>query len=123
MKKPWIGAGWKMNKTLSEATAYAEALKTFCDSEQPAAEVFVVPPFTVLRDVCKFLDRSSVQVGAQNMHWDAHGSWTGEISPIMVKDCEATLVELGHSERRQQLTAPVVLLFYGYATGVSRVAG
>ena len=41
-----------------------------------------------------------MKVGAQNMHWETHGAWTGEVSPLMVKDCGATLVELGHSERR-----------------------
>ncbi len=44
---------------------------------------------------------TSVKVGAQNMHWDDAGAWTGEISPVMLKDCNLDLVELGHSERRE----------------------
>ncbi|TIN99203.1 MAG: triose-phosphate isomerase, partial [Mesorhizobium sp.] len=44
---------------------------------------------------------TSVKVGAQNMHWADEGAWTGEISPLMLKDCDLDIVELGHSERRE----------------------
>lgn len=94
----WIGTSWKMNKTLAEADAFAGRL-----GEVPAPDGvhrFVIPPFTALREVARILDGTDVTVGAQNMHWDNAGAWTGEISPVMVADCGARLVELGHSERR-----------------------
>jgi triosephosphate isomerase len=61
---------------------------------------FIIPPFPYIADVVQQLQSTRVIIGAQNMHWAEHGAWTGEISPLMVKDCGATLVELGHSERR-----------------------
>ncbi len=99
--KLWIGTSWKMNKTLAEATEFAHALleaDRFCDNR---FQRFVIPPFTVAREVSSILNAASVKVGVQNMHWEDHGAWTGEISPLMVKDCNVDLVELGHSERRE----------------------
>jgi L-erythrulose 1-phosphate isomerase len=60
----------------------------------------VIPPFTAVREVKAMLDQTSVKVGAQNMHWADEGAWTGEVSPVMLRDCGLDLVELGHSERR-----------------------
>ena len=101
MREPWIGTGWKMNKTRKEAEDYLHVLAQYLN-KQPSKlpTVFVVPPFTVLHRVCCLAKASPVQVGAQNMHWRESGAFTGEISPAMVKDCGAALVELGHSERR-----------------------
>ncbi|HEX4767529.1 MAG TPA: triose-phosphate isomerase [Lichenihabitans sp.] len=100
-KRPWIGTSWKMNKVRAEARAYAEALKTSPLVGMAAARLFVVPPFPYIADVAGILDGSGVMVGAQNMHWADAGAWTGEVSPLMVRDCGATLVEIGHSERRE----------------------
>jgi triosephosphate isomerase len=97
MKPPWIGTSWKMNKTRAEARAFAEALKTARFSN---VQPFVIPPFPYIAEVAEILSGTGVRVGAQNMHWETHGAWTGEVSPLMVKDCGASLVELGHSERR-----------------------
>lgn len=97
----WIGTSWKMNKTLAEAVAFAEALKHADTNSMPHIQRFVIPPFTTVRDVQSILSGTSVKVGVQNMHWADHGAWTGEISPIMVKDCGAEIIELGHSERRE----------------------
>lgn len=94
----WIGTSWKMNKTLAEARAFAEGLSAPCD---PRIQRFVIPPFTAVREVKAMLAATSVKVGAQNMHWDDAGAWTGEISPLMLKDCNLDIVELGHSERRE----------------------
>lgn len=102
MRKIWIGTGWKMNKTLAEAEAYAVALRKFMENRRTDLNIFIVPPFTALKRVCDVLKGAPVTVGAQNMHWEERGAATGEISPIMIKDCGATLVELGHSERRAQ---------------------
>jgi triosephosphate isomerase len=99
--KVWIGTSWKMNKTLAEARAFAEALAAADGARDDRIQRFVIPPFTVARDVKAILSATSVKVGAQNMHWAADGAWTGEISPTMLKDCGLDLVELGHSERRE----------------------
>ena len=99
-KIPWIGTSWKMNKTRAEARAFAEALKASPFSTTDSAQPFVIPPFPYIAEVADILRGTKVKIGAQNMHWDDHGAWTGEVSPLMVKDCGAHMVELGHSERR-----------------------
>ncbi len=98
----WVGTSWKMNKTLGEARAFAQVLRGIDWGSAPYAGVrpFVIPPFTALATVCEALRGTPVLVGAQTMHWEDAGAWTGEISPPMLRDCGATLVELGHSERR-----------------------
>ncbi|MGV0876976.1 triose-phosphate isomerase [Martelella sp. FLE1502] len=94
----FVGTSWKMNKTLSEAVAYADALAAAGSDDR--IQRFVIPPFTAIREVKARLADADVLVGAQNMHWDDHGAWTGEISPVMLADCGMDIVELGHSERR-----------------------
>ncbi|PWR02500.1 triose-phosphate isomerase [Meridianimarinicoccus roseus] len=100
MPQAWIGTSWKMNKTLDEALAFAGALAATDGDRDPRIQRFVIPPFTAVREVAAALADSSVRVGAQNMHWDDAGAWTGEVSPLMLRDCGLDLVELGHSERR-----------------------
>jgi L-erythrulose 1-phosphate isomerase len=97
----WIGTSWKMNKVLSEALAFAEAIGAADEQRDQRIQRFVIPSHTNVREVKKALSQSSVKVGVQNMHWADDGAWTGEISPLMVKDCGAEIVELGHSERRE----------------------
>lgn len=97
----WIGTSWKMNKTLAEAQSFAEGLKAVDSVGDPRIQRFVIPPFTAVREVKAILADTSVKVGAQNMHWADEGAWTGEISPVMLKDCNLDIVELGHSERRE----------------------
>lgn len=97
----WIGTSWKMNKTLAEARAFAEALLAADALRDPRIQRFVIPPFTAVREVKAILSESSVKVGAQNMHWADQGAWTAEISPLMLRDCDLDIVELGHSERRE----------------------
>ena len=99
-KVPWIGTSWKMNKLRADAVAYAETLKASPFANTTAAQPFIIPPFPYIAEVAQLLKGTRVKVGAQNMHWDDKGAWTGEVSPLMVKDCGAVLVELGHSERR-----------------------
>lgn len=94
----WIGTSWKMNKTLAESKAYSAAL---ADTPVSAhVQGFIIPPYTVLREVNQMLKDTPFKVGAQNMHWDDAGAWTGEISGSMLKDCQVEMVEIGHSERR-----------------------
>jgi triosephosphate isomerase len=97
----WIGTSWKMHKTLAQAQAFATALAAAEADRNPRIQRFVIPPFTAVREVKSILASTSVKVGAQNMHWDDQGPWTGEVSPVMLTDCGADIVELGHSERRE----------------------
>jgi triosephosphate isomerase len=93
-----IGTGWKMNHTLAMARTYASLLAA---AVRPAGiQLFVLPPATALTEVVHLLKPTNVMVGAQNAHWAEQGAWTGEISMTMVADAGATLIELGHSERR-----------------------
>ncbi|MCB1468728.1 MAG: triosephosphate isomerase, partial [Rhizobiaceae bacterium] len=96
----WIGTSWKMNKTLAEALSFADALKQSDTARDERIQRFIIPPFTAVREVKAALQGTSVKVGAQNMHWADDGAWTGEISPLMLRDCQLDIVELGHSERR-----------------------
>ncbi|MGR4842677.1 triose-phosphate isomerase [Rhizobium sp. LARHSG275] len=97
----WIGTSWKMNKTLAEAERFARGLEAADGTRDLRIQRFVIPPFTAVREVKAMLAKTSVKVGAQNMHWTDQGAWTGEVSPVMLKDCNLDLVELGHSERRE----------------------
>lgn len=96
----WIGTSWKMNKTLAEAQEFASGLIHAEAGADPRIRRFVIPPFTAVREVKAMLSQTGVMVGAQNMHWDDAGAWTGEVSPAMLRDCGLDMVELGHSERR-----------------------
>jgi triosephosphate isomerase len=96
----WIGTSWKMNKTLAEASAFVDVLASV---QIPASvQPFVLPPHTALAAVrARLAADSPVLLGAQNAHWAPEGAWTGEISMRMAADAGATLVEIGHSERRE----------------------
>ncbi len=98
VRKIWIGTSWKMNKTLADAKTFTHGLLSA--EPHPAIQRFVIPPFTSVREVKAALASTDIKVGAQNMHWADAGAWTGEISPLMLKDCGLDIVELGHSERR-----------------------
>jgi L-erythrulose 1-phosphate isomerase len=95
----WIGTSWKMNKGLTEGRAFANGLRAA--ENDPRIQRFVIPPFTLVREVRAMLAGTTVKVGAQNMHWADDGAWTGEVSAPMLVDCGLDLVELGHSERRE----------------------
>lgn len=97
----WIGTSWKMNKVLAEAQAFARDLADADATADPRIQRFVIPSFPNVREVKQILAETSVRVGVQNMHWEDAGAWTGEVSPLMVRDCGADIVELGHSERRE----------------------
>jgi L-erythrulose 1-phosphate isomerase len=99
-KIPWIGTSWKMNKLRADALSFANAAKASSIAQTQSVQPFVIPPFPYIADVAEVLRGTRLKVGAQNMHWEDAGAWTGEISPLMIKDCGATLVEIGHSERR-----------------------
>ena len=97
----WIGTSWKMNKTKTEADLFVQGLLAAETNRDQRICSFIIPPFTSVREVKTKLQNTTVKVGAQNMHWQDNGAWTGEISPLMLKDCNLDVVELGHSERRE----------------------
>lgn len=100
MKKFLLGTNWKMNKTLDEAITYSKKLVRLVEAHSQY-NYFIIPPYTHLTEVKKALGESKVMLGAQNMHWEDFGAYTGEISPKMLSDIGIDLIELGHSERRQ----------------------
>ncbi|MGB8315553.1 MAG: triose-phosphate isomerase, partial [Aestuariivirga sp.] len=99
-KVPWIGTSWKMNKLRADAVEFVNTLKASPIAATESAQPFVIPPFPYIAEVADILKNTRVKIGAQDMHWDDQGPWTGEVSAPMVKDCGASMVELGHSERR-----------------------
>jgi triosephosphate isomerase len=98
-RKKLIAGNWKMNKTNSDAVTLAQELVTAI-GKLTEVDVVVCPPFTALESVAKTIDGSNVKLGAQNMHPDVSGAFTGEISAGMLRAFFATHVILGHSERR-----------------------
>ncbi|HLD50238.1 MAG TPA: triose-phosphate isomerase [bacterium] len=99
MKKPMIVGNWKMFKTAQEAVNLVQTIKAGVKISD--CNVVICPPFTALSKVAEVLRGSSIQLGAQNMHPETEGAFTGEISPGMIKDLDCRYVILGHSERRQ----------------------
>lgn len=89
-----------MFKTASEAVTLVQTIKAGVYKVNDC-QVVVCPPFTALHAVAKVLDSSRIDLGAQNMHPETEGAYTGEISPLMIKDARCRYVILGHSERRQ----------------------
>jgi len=97
---PFIAGNWKMNKTVGEALDLVRELKTAISGVK-GVEVAVAPPFTALYAVHKELEGSSIRLAAQNLYWEEKGAFTGEISPLMLKEVGCQYVIIGHSERRQ----------------------
>lgn len=98
-RKKLIAGNWKMNKTGSDGAALASEL-VIAIGKQSDVDVVICPPFTALETVSKAIENSNVKLGAQNMHPEASGAFTGEISAPMLRSLFATFVILGHSERR-----------------------
>jgi triosephosphate isomerase len=98
-RKRTIAGNWKMNKTVSEASDLGSALKRDL-AEYAEVEIVLCPPFTALKPVCDAISGSQIKLGAQNMHWEPDGAFTGEISARMLRDLYCHYVILGHSERR-----------------------
>ena len=100
MRKKIIAANWKMNMTLNEADSFLETFLLEIDGEK-RVDVVLVPPFTALARVSERLSRiQNVRLGAQNMHWEKPGAFTGEISAHLLRELFVRYVVLGHSERR-----------------------
>lgn len=94
-----IAANWKMNKTIEESILFIKEFKNLIKNVKDV-EIVVCPPFTALQAVFDELKGSSIGLGAQNMHFEEAGAYTGEVSAAMLKELGCEYVILGHSERR-----------------------
>lgn len=101
MRIALLVGNWKMHKTLREAQSFVDCFLPQIRAIQKV-EVVLAPPFTALAATGEALKGSHVRLAAQNMHFSTQGAYTGEISPIMLRDLGCAYVLLGHSERRKQ---------------------
>lgn len=99
MRKPIVAGNWKMHKTLQEALQLVQEIQQGI-SVCPQVEVVVCPPFTALAGVGAAIAGTPLKLGAQNMHWEKSGAFTGEIAPAMLQELNCHYVIIGHSERR-----------------------
>lgn len=99
MRKPIIAGNWKMHYTVEEAVAVAKELKGLVKDAE--ADVVICAPYIQLPALVEELKGSNVKVGAQNMHFEEKGAFTGEIAPHMLTSLGVEYVVIGHSERRQ----------------------
>lgn len=102
MRRPMIAGNWKMYKDISQASYLAKRISELTEGLSKA-EVVICPPFTAIKTVSDILSAPSVKIslGAQNVYFEEEGAFTGEISPLMLKDLGVKYCIVGHSERRQ----------------------
>ncbi len=100
-RRPLIAANWKMHKTPDEAFRDASSIVEMTQQAVKTVDILIAPSFVCLERTAKALSGSGVALGSQNMHWEAYGAYTGEVSASMILACGCTFVILGHSERRQ----------------------
>lgn len=95
-----IGTNLKMYKTSSETRSYLADLGRLVHDLQEELVLFVIPSYTALESAAATVAQSGIALGAQNMHWEDNGEYTGEISPRMLTELGISIAEIGHSERR-----------------------
>ncbi|MDZ4178227.1 MAG: triose-phosphate isomerase [Coriobacteriia bacterium] len=102
-RRPMIAGNWKMYKTAGEGAILTQNLQELVSEHWDDVDVVVCPPFTALKSVSTVieLDRLTMGLGAQNVHWESEGAFTGEISPRMLVDLRCDHCIVGHSERRE----------------------
>jgi triosephosphate isomerase (TIM) len=103
-RRPIVAANWKMHKTHLEAIQTVQKLSYLLDKgDSDRVEVVVCPPFTALRSIQTLIDsdRLPFALGAQDVHWEKQGAFTGEVSPVMLAALAVGYVIVGHSERRE----------------------
>ena len=99
MRKPIIAGNWKMHKTIAEALEFVNEVKDRVNNDK--VEAVICAPFTLLKDLKQATKGTNIKIGAQNMHFEEKGAFTGEISPLMLIELDMDYVVIGHSERRQ----------------------
>ena len=99
MRRKIVAGNWKMNKTPQDAIVLVEKLKEVANSKE--VDVVICPPYICLPAVLEAVEGSDIQVGAQNMHFEENGAYTGEVAPNMLTEMGVKYVIIGHSERRQ----------------------
>ena len=100
MKKLLMGTNLKMYKTPSQTESYLDALQTLTKDLRSDVTLFVIPSYPSLERAVNTVKEKAVLLGAQNMHPEEEGQFTGEVSPLMLKELGLDIVEIGHSERR-----------------------
>jgi len=100
MRKPFISANWKMNKTIEETEEFINSFLPMV-KDITAVDILIAPPFTSLQAVAGLLKATNIKLGAQNVFYEEKGAFTGEISPAMLLSAGCSHVIVGHSERRQ----------------------
>lgn len=101
MNKVYFGSNLKMYKTIAETTSFLQKLvENTKDISREEMELFIIPSYTALSAAATAIDRHYCKLGAQNMHWEEQGQFTGEISPVMLREIGLDIVMAGHSERR-----------------------
>lgn len=100
MRKPIIAGNWKMHKTLEEAKSFVNEVKSLVPPKEKVDSV-VCAPALFLGQLVELAKGTDLQIGAQNMHFEESGAFTGEISPVALSDIGVTYVIIGHSERRE----------------------
>jgi len=99
MRTPIAAANWKMFKTVAETAAYFETLRPLLVGVA-GVEAVVAPPFTMIAAAAEAARGTGVAIAGQDLHWEAQGAFTGEVSAAMLRDAGAVAVIVGHSERR-----------------------
>lgn len=101
MKKLYFGSNLKMYKGIRDTKEYLQELAELTKNiSREEMELFIIPSYTSLETAAECVDRNYIKLGAQNMCWEECGQFTGEISPVMLKEMNLDLVMIGHSERR-----------------------
>ena len=101
LNRLYLGTNTKMYKTIAETTSFLTQLRRLTeDLADSPLTLFVIPSFTSLESANRITSGSHIRLGAQNMCWEDQGQFTGEISPVMLKEVGVSVVEIGHSERR-----------------------
>lgn len=118
VRKSIVIANWKMYKTVAEAEKFVEHVKEQVKAVKEV-EMVICPPFTALDSLSRLMESSNLLLGAQNMHWEKEGAYTGEISPLMLKESGVKYSIIGHSERRNYFGENNTIVSQKFAAALS----